>query len=300
MGNRIHSVRTDLAMEARQLWAEEAADTSALPGVRAREEERRGFHVTTVSILDEAGEKALCKPKGEYITLELDKLLRREENAFADCAGLLAELVGSLLEDGATSFLVVGLGNEAITPDAIGPWTLDSLLVTRHLKEQGYAEFQHFSSVSALRCGVLGTTGLEAARLAALAAGEVKPDAVIAVDALASRELDRLCRTVQISDTGIVPGSGVGNARSELSRRTLGVPVIAIGVPTVVDAATLAADLARRAGAELDSEALPAPGMIVTPRDIDRSAHDAAKLVGYALDLALHPGLTVEDIDMLL
>jgi len=300
MEDHVRSIRTDLALEARQLWREQTEDTAELPGVRARETERRGFQVTTVSVLDAEGEKALCKPKGEYVTLELDKLLRREENAFADCAAVLAEILRSLLGDGARRFLVVGLGNETITPDAIGPWTLESLLVTRHLKEQGYAEFENFSSVSALRCGVLGTTGLEAARLAALAAGEVKPDAVIAVDALASRDPDRLCRTVQISDTGIVPGSGVGNSRSELSRRTLGVPVIAIGVPTVVDAATLAADLARKAGVELAPEAIPATGMMVTPRDIDRGAHDAAKLVGYALDLALHPGLTVEDIDMLL
>lgn len=296
-----YTMRTDLALEARQLWAESAQETTELPGVRSIEEQRDGFAVTTVSILDQAGADALCKPIGDYITIELDRYIRREENAFAQCAALLAEkltdLLGGLGEN--SRFLVIGLGNDAITPDAIGPWALDHLLVTRHLKERQVPDFAHFSSVAALRAGVLGTTGVESAQLAEIVTRAIRPDAVIAIDALASREMHRLCRTVQLSSTGIVPGSGVGNARSELSRSTLGVPVIAIGVPTVVDAATLAADLAAQAGLELDTNRLPEPGMIVTTRDIDRCARDAAKLVGYGLDLALHPGLTVEDVDML-
>ena len=268
------SPRTDLALESKRLAS---ADTGELEGVKAEEFVHNGFPVTRVSIVNQAGSDKLCKPIGDYYTLELDKLIRREENSFSDCVSALGGIIGRLLGK-VSNILVIGLGNAAITPDAIGPWAIDNVLVTRHLKD--LPEFARFSSVSALRPGVLGTTGLEAAKITKLVAGEVKPDAVIVIDALASAEPERLCRTVQITDTGIVPGSGVGNARAELSKNTLGMPVIAIGVPTVTDAAV--------------------PGMIVTPRDIDRSARDAAKLVGYGINLALHEGLTVEDIDMLI
>jgi len=289
------SIRTDLALEAR---ACALPDSGELPGVRCIEQEQDGFPVTRVSVLDDRGASVLCKPIGEYITLELDKLIRREENAFADCAGVLAHIIKELLGN-VSRVLVIGLGNDAITPDAIGPWTLESVLVTRHLKEHNIPEFASFASVSALSPGVLGTTGLEAAKIAKLLADEVQPEAVIVIDALASREMHRLCRTVQITDTGIIPGSGVGNARAEISKNTLGVPVIAIGVPTVVDAATIVIEMAENSGLDIDESALPQPGLIVTPRDIDRSARDAAKLVGYAINLALHEGLSVEDVDML-
>ncbi len=130
---------------------------------------------------------------------------------------------------------------------------------------------------------------------------EARPDAVIAVDALASRSADRVCRTVQITDSGIVPGSGVGNARRELSRATLGIPVVALGVPTVVDAATLVLDLTRDAGVELDGESLRRQcPMIVTPREIDSNVNDISRLIGYGINLALHQGLTVEDVDLFL
>ena len=149
--------------------------------------------------------------------------------------------------------------------------------------------------------GVLGTTGIESSDLVRAVVQRLRPDAVIVIDALASREPRRLCRTVQLSDTGIVPGSGVGNARQAISREVLGVPVIAVGVPTVVDAATLTLDLAAGAGADLGSADFGEAGnMIVTPRDIDKYVRDAAKLIGYGLNLALHEGLTVEDVDMFL
>ena len=297
------SPRTDLALEARTLRATELSDSEELPGVSVCESDISGFKVTTVSVLDDVGANSLCKPIGKYITIETDRLISREENAFAQCAELLAgqlkTLLGRALGPDAR-ILVIGLGNEAITPDAIGPWTLEHLLVTRHLKERQLPDFAHFSAVSALRAGVLGTTGIESALLVQIVSAAVKPDVVIAVDALASCQLSRLCRTVQLTDTGITPGSGVGNSRAELSEKTLSVPVIAIGVPTVVDASTLAADLVQNAGISITPDKLPATGMIVTPRDIDRSARDAAKLVGYGLNLAFHDGLTLEDIDMLL
>lgn len=295
-------IRTDLAVEARQLWHESAVGTTELPGVRARETREDGFEVTVVEILDRQGEEALGKPAGKYITLELDALIRREENSFARAASLLSRQLRELIasEDGG-SYLVAGLGNRGITPDAIGPETVDHVLVTRHLKEKLPEDFSAFRPVSAVCSGVLGTTGIESGDLVRAVVEKVKPTAVFAVDALASRNTERLCRTVQLADTGIVPGSGVGNARQALNRETLGVPVVAIGVPTVVDAATLTLDLASRSGISLDAAAFGQIGsMIVTPRDIDKNVRDIAKLIGYGLNLAFHPDITIEEIDMLL
>jgi len=235
--------RTDLAVEAEAIHRSAAAVTE-LPGVRAEETNRRGFSVTEVHVLDAAGENALCKPIGDYYTLALDPLLRREDDAFENAAQTLAELLRGvlpLMPD--ASVLVVGLGNRAITPDAVGPDAIDSVMVTRHLREQLPEHFGQFRPVAALAAGVLGTTGVESADMIRALAAHLHPDAIIAVDALACAELDRLGRTVQLTDTGITPGSGVGNDRAGLSRDTLGVPVYAIGVPTVVDAATLTLDV---------------------------------------------------------
>ena len=299
----IPSKRTDLASEARELWRSGARETDELPGVEASETEEQGFPVTTVRVLDERGETELCKPIGEYVTVELDALTRREADAFTRAAEVLAAHIREMLHlDGEERLLVVGLGNAAITPDAVGPQALDYVLVTRHLKQRMPQDFAAFRDVAALRAGVLGTTGMESAELVSAAAEKLRPDRVIVIDALASCRLDRLCRTVQLSDTGIVPGSGVGNHRAALTRDTLGVPVLALGVPTVVEAATLAGELAERAGVtDLDAERFGADGsMIVTPRDIDRSVHDAAKLLGFAVDLAAHRGLRTEDVELFL
>lgn len=298
----ISKIRTDLAIEAQELWRESMGKATQLDGVRARHERRGGFGVSVVEILDERGEQALGKPRGKYVTVELDALLRREENAFSDACELISEqlrdIFGLSPEGGV---LVAGLGNRAITPDAVGPETVDSVMVTRHLREQLPEYFGSFRPVSALCSGVLGTTGIESGSMVSAVAEKLRPELIVAVDALASRRTDRLCRTVQISDTGIIPGSGVGNSRQALSRDNLGVPVIALGVPTVVDAATLTLDLAARSGAELDPEAFGEDGqMIVTPRDIDKNVKDISKLLGYSLNLALHDGLSISDVDMFL
>jgi len=295
-------IRTDLAIEAHELWREEAGKCGELAGVRSRRSHKEGFAVSTVEILDARGEEALGKPRGRYVTIELDGFLRREENSFPTACELLARELKKMLKMEKTgSILVIGLGNRSITPDAIGPDTVDCVMVTRHLKEHMPVDFAALRPVAALCSGVLGTTGIESSALAEAVCGELRPEAVIAVDALASREMDRLCRTIQIADTGIVPGSGVGNARKALNRETLGVPVIALGVPTVVDAATLALELASRAGADPDPRRFgELGGMIVTPRDIDRSVKDIAKVLGYGINLAVHEGLTVSDVDMFL
>lgn len=290
-------IRTDLALEARELWSKNAANTSSLPGVRAVQDRVEGFLRTTVEVLDETGAQALGKPVGRYVTIELDALCRREENAFARAASLLANTLRSLLAD-SRNLLVAGLGNRAITPDAVGPLTADCILATRHLRRRLPETFGSFGEVAVLRTGVLGTTGLESAELVEAVVRGIRPDCVVAVDALASCQPERLCRTVQIADTGIIPGSGVGNRRAALNRETLGIPVVAIGVPTVVDAPTMLAHCSP--GDTSQGERNGLGSLMVTPRDIDRSVHDISRLLGYSINLAAHPGLRISDVDMLL
>ena len=186
--------------------------------------------------------------------------------------------------------LVAGLGNQAMTPDALGPGCLSHLLITRHLK----SVLPDFRETAALSGGVVGTTGLEAAEWVRGAAEHMGPEAVIVVDALAARGLERLCSSIQISDTGLIPGSGVGNHRMALDRESLGVPVISVGVPTVVNLETIAHDLAGE-----DCQ-VPRKGFFLTPDAIDAKIQALSKILGYGISLALQPGLTAEDLDALL
>lgn len=291
--------RTDLALEAHELWRESAREATQLSGVEAREGEREGFPVTTVRILDQEGERALGKRRGTYVTLTTDGLARREEDAFGRAARAVAaeltELLGRLPADAPA--LVVGLGNRAITPDAIGPLVHSHTLATRHLVAGAPEHFASFRPVATLSTGVLGTTGVESEELVRAVCRAIRPACVVAVDALASRSLKRLCRTVQLADTGIAPGSGVGNHRQALDQDSLGVPVIAVGVPTVVDAATLAADLM---GADRPPDLGEGRELLVTPKDIDSQVADLSKAIGYGINLALQLGLTVADLDLLL
>lgn len=295
--------RTDLAIEAQEMWSESPENTTQLRGVAATESEREGYAVTKVEILDTMGEQALGKPMGQYVTVEMEGLQRREQDGFGRGARAIAgELTSLLPKDNKASVLVVGLGNRAITPDAIGPEVADFTLVTRHLVEQLPDQFGSFRSVSALAAGVLGTTGVESGEMVKGLVDKIQPQCVIAVDALASRSMNRVCRTVQLSNTGSVPGSGVGNHRSALNQETLGIPVIAIGVPTVVDGATLCADVLEEAGAGvIDPSALQGSGsdLMVTPKDIDQQIRDLSKVIGYGINLALQPDLSLADVEML-
>jgi len=291
--------RTDLALEARELWRESAGETTKLSGVEAWEGEREGVPVTTVRILDEEGERELGKPRGSYVTLTLEGLERREDDilgrAAQAVAGELTALLKGVAADGLV--LVAGLGNRAITPDAIGPRVHEHTLVTRHLVERAPEHFGGMRPVASLAAEVLGSTGVESGEVVKAVCEKIRPACVVAVDALASRSLERLCRTVQLSDTGIHPGSGVGNHRFSLTRESLGVPVIAVGVPTVVDCGTLAADLT-------DSEEPPAlregGELLVTPKDIDSQVADLARVVSLGLNLALQPELGIEDLELLM
>lgn len=290
--------RTDLAVEA----IENHKTAAALPHVRQSDRMLEGFAVHEVRILSEDAAREIGKPQGRYLTLELDALIHREEDAFPRACKALSTLLRELLprpNDGPV--LIAGLGNRMITPDAIGPQTADHVIATRHLVAQSPAIFADWRPVSALAPGVLGQTGVETGEVICGVLDRVRPAAVIAVDALAAGRLSRLLRTVQLADTGITPGAGVGNARAALNEETLGVPVIAVGVPTVVDGATLAHEISSQLGQPaceaLDDLSQP---VMITTRDIDREVADISRMIGYAVNMALHPHLSVADIDLYL
>lgn len=290
--------RTDLAVEA----IENHKTAAALPHVRQSDRTLEGFAVHEVRILSEDAAREIGKPQGRYLTLELDALIRREEDAFPRACKALSTLLRELLprpNDGPV--LIAGLGNRMITPDAIGPQTADHVIATRHLVAQSPEVFADWRPVSALAPGVLGQTGVETGEVICGVLDRVRPAAVIAVDALAAGRLSRLLRTVQLADTGITPGAGVGNVRAALNKETLGVPVIAVGVPTVVDGATLAHEISSQLGQPaceaLDDLSQP---VMITTRDIDREVADISRMIGYAVNMALHPHLSVADIDLYL
>jgi len=287
--------RTDLALEAHELWQENTQTTTRLSGVRAEDTQTEGFAVHTVHILDEEGSSALGKPVGRYITLELDGLLRREEDAFPRSVQAISTLLKPLLPPEG-EVLIAGLGSRTITPDLVGPLAAEHTLVTRHLVEHLPQQFGHFRSSAAVIPGVLASTGVESGMLVQALSDRLQLACVIVVDALAARSVERLCRTVQISDSGITPGSGVGNHRMTLNAQTLGIPVIAIGVPTVVSGSTLVMDLL---GKE-DDTGLPGGDLFVTPKEVDSRVADLSRVIGYGISMALNPDLTVEDLDLLL
>ena len=272
------TTRTDLALESVQA-ACSGVETGTISGVRSRERTREGYAVTDIRVEDEDGAQALGKPVGRYVTVDLGPYFRREADYFARGVRCLAGELAALLPEGPV--LAAGLGNRAMTCDAVGPASIDNLLVTRHMIRAMPRQFADFRPVAAVCPGVLARTGLEALELVRGAVERVRPAAVIAVDALAARDSARLCATVQLSDTGLVPGSGVGNRRSALDRGTLGVPVIAVGIPTVVDAD-------------------PRAGLFLTPRDIDQRIRELGRLLGYGITLALQPSLTAADVTALL
>lgn len=294
--------RSDLAMECHEIWKETAGRGKTLAGVREQTRTVCGYEAHEVVISSESGAKALGRPCGTYTSIDLTTYWGRSDGFFPRAVKAVGTELKDLIGEKPESVLVVGLGNASMTPDAIGPEALQSLLVTRHLTRSYGDLFGAFCPVSALSAGVTGTTGMESAEIVRGAAAETEPAAVIVIDALASRRLGRLGTTVQLSDTGIVPGSGVGNHRAALNEKTLGVPVYAIGVPTVVDAATLTCDVLEEAGmADLDPAALRGydEAVFVTTREIDAQVRELARVIGYGVNFALQ-NLTVEEITSLL
>lgn len=258
----MRTIRTDLAVEAHEYYT--GSGQRAIAGVETEQSRTDGCEITRVKIVSKEGEDALHKPQGEYITVEIRDMMRLSAAGKEAVGAVVGRQIRELLnrcgiaeED---EILVVGLGNWDITPDALGPKTVSKLIVTRHLLEY-IPEMPKGGtrSVCAVSPGVLGITGMETGEMVSGLTQRVKPKAVIAVDALASRSTKRIGVTIQMSDTGISPGSGIGNRRKELTRHTLGIPVIAVGVPMVVDAATVAEDalesvLEQEGGAEMLSE----------------------------------------------
>lgn len=289
-------IRTDLALER----AGELEEGGGLPrGVSVKKEHRHGIESTVVTISTKAGEAAIGKPKGTYVTVELGSVLRREKGSFDGAVACIADYLRGMLKlPNRLPVLVAGLGNREVTPDAIGPLTADHILVTRHMVAAVPETFGEFRPVSATVPGVLGTTGVESAETVRALVERIGAAAVIAVDALAARDTGRLCSTLQISNTGISPGSGIGNRRNALDQKTIGCPVIALGVPTVTDAATMASDLFQRAGMEVEEEQLRkvSTGMIVTSGDIDRRVREIARVLAYSINGALHEDLTLEEL----
>lgn len=292
-----NSRKIDLAWEAKELWENSAEKTGALSGIKAEEKTLFGYDLTRVEVLNREGERALGKPCGLYLTLTLPDLPQEREEIYSVAQAVSAMLMElpSLPQTGQA--LVAGLGNRQVTPDALGPQTVDTLLVTRHLTTQLPETFGSFRPVSALAAGVTGTTGMESGEIIGAVIEKLKPSCLIAVDALAARRQDRVCRTIQVSDTGIVPGSGVGNARMALDKHNLGIPVIAVGIPTVVDAATLCMDLLEDAPFDASQFRKEGAEWFVTPRNIDSEIHTLSRILSLGISSALHVDISVENVD---
>ncbi|MGM7721057.1 GPR endopeptidase [uncultured Metabacillus sp.] len=246
-----YSVRTDLAVEARAMALEQtgrqtAVDSSNIAGVIIKEWEEDGINLSFLEIKEE-GSKAVGKKPGKYLTMQMEGIRQKDSELQEKVVEAFAKHFSQFLSDlnipKDASCLVVGLGNWNVTPDALGPLTVENLLITRHLfKLQPENVEEGFRPVSAIAPGVMGLTGIETSDIISGVIEQSKPDFVIAIDALAARSIERVNTTIQISDTGIHPGSGVGNKRKALSQETFGIPVIAIGIPTVVDAVSITSD----------------------------------------------------------
>lgn len=309
--------RTDLALEEKERFEEDDVEVS---GVSIEEEydEEREVKVTKVSIFTEKGAKVMGKPKGHYITLEAPNMSVPDDEYHREISVVLAKYIRQLIpkQKEEQSVLIVGLGNREITPDALGPDVVGNLLITRHIVEE-YGKMalgkDRINKISGIVPGVMSQTGMEASEIVRGIVDETKPDYVIAIDALAARSTRRLNRTIQIADTGIHPGSGVGNHRNGLNLKSLGVPVIAIGVPTVVDAATIVNDTMENLITAMEQSEhlksigdtlnlfnatekyqlireLIAPhlnGMFVTPKDIDETIKRIGFTISEALNIAL-------------
>lgn len=321
------SIKTDLALEVAQMLTKETPETE-LEGVKVsvKETKDKDISVTWVEILNEKGAETMGRPIGNYITLESEAMKINEIEKHEEIISVLSKNLIELcdLRENST-ILVVGLGNWNVTPDALGPKVISKILVTRHLRDNLPEEIDDsVRPVSAVSPGVMGITGIETGEIVKGIVERTKPDIVIAIDALAARRASRINATIQMTDTGVAPGAGVGNKRMALDKETLGVPVIAIGVPTVVDAATLVNDTmdnlidsmmgqAKTGGEfykmleELDKEEKfllineilnPYVGnLFVTPKEVDAVIERLTNIISNSINIALHPGIDIEDIN---
>lgn len=318
------NIRTDLAVEAKEIYEKESK--SQMKGVASEVKTVNDIKVTIVRIENDEGENIMKKPKGTYVTIDMPKNTHYDSELMLDVSNVLSEELSSLikLEESMTA-LVVGLGNWNVTPDALGPKVVSKIMVTRHLKQLIPDSIDEgVRPVCALAPGVLGLTGMETSEIIKGVVDKIKPNLLICIDALASRKMERVNTTIQLGNTGISPGSGVGNRRMEISEKTLGIPVIAIGVPTVVDAATMANDtidlvlddminmssrgsefydmlrkVDKNEKQRLIEEILnPYVGnLMVTPKEVDIVIDSVSKVIANGINLALQPALEMEQIN---
>ncbi|MGN9164644.1 GPR endopeptidase [Tissierellaceae bacterium HCP3S3_D8] len=318
------NIFTDLAVENREIYREDSK--REVEGVSVDIKEEQNYTVTVVDVLDDHGSKIIQKPIGKYITIDVPNLDKTDEDLKDEISIVLSKELKSITEIyKRDKVLIIGLGNWNISSDSLGPKVIDRVLVTRQFFISYNKESdESMANVAAMSPGVMGITGIETGDIVKGIVDKIRPDLVIAVDALSSRKMSRISTTIQISDSGINPGSGIGNNRRALSEETLGVPVIAIGIPTVVNAATLASDtidliidslkkeadvgkefyellekLSNEEKYTLIEEVLnPFMGnVVVTPKDIDVIIDDLSIIIANGLNIALHPGIDLKDVN---
>ena len=321
------NVRTDLVLEAREIYKENHKDEGDIDGIEVIEETEKNIKVTTVKVKNEDGAKKIGKPKGNYITIDIPDFTAYDGETMDRVSQVVSEVLGRLIKnDTEKTALIVGLGNWQVTPDALGPKVTEKIMVTRHLQTvMPEAIDDSVRPVCSIVPGVLGVTGIETVEIIKGVVEKIKPDLVICIDALAARRVQRVNTTIQIGDTGISPGAGVGNNRKQINEENLGVKVIAIGVPTVVDAITIANDtidlvvdslisnsssgndfykmlksLDKNEKENLIKEVMSSKtntDMIVTPKDIDLVINSLSKIIANGINMAVQPNMDMEEIN---
>ncbi len=297
-------LRTDLALEAKEMYHDKAKDITDIEGVKATSREEDGVIVTHVEVLNQKGSYSIGKPIGNYYTFEMPDFKEVGYAYYYIVTELLSEHLQQIISDLKNkTILVAGLGNRQITSDALGPFTVDKLIVTRHLHELVPDKTKGLGSICAISPSVLGMTGIETAEIIKGVCEKIKPAALIVVDALASRKMQRVATTIQMSDTGINPGSGIGNNRKEISEKTIGIPVVSIGVPMVVDVITIAYDAVLKNCTQcgdllkkLEEKKQGSSTLFtVTPKDIDKLTLQMANIISAAINISAH-NIQIDDI----
>ena len=321
------NVRTDLVLEAREIYKENHKNEPDIDGIEVIEEREKDINVTTVKVKNQEGAEKIGKPKGNYITIDMPEFTAYDGETMDRVSLVVSEVLGRLISnDIEKTALIVGLGNWQVTPDALGPKVTEKIMITRHLQTvMPEIIDDSVRPVSSISPGVLGITGIETVEIIKGVVEKVKPDLVICIDALAARRVERVNSTIQIGDTGISPGAGVGNNRKQINQENLGVKVIAIGVPTVVDAITITNDtidlvvdslikssssgtdfykmlksLDKNEKENLIKEVISSKtnlDMIVTPKDIDLIINSLSKIIANGINMALQPNMDMEEIN---
>lgn len=321
------NIRTDLVLEAREIYKQSHKDEVDIDGVEVIEERENDIKVTTVKVKNEEGVRKIGKPKGNYITIDMPEFTAYDGETMDRVSQVVSEVLRRLIKINVKkNILIVGLGNWQVTPDALGPKVTEKIMVTRHLQTvMPEAIDDSVRPVCSIAPGVLGITGIETVEIIKGVVEKIKPDLVICIDALAARRIERVNTTIQIGDSGIAPGAGVGNNRKQINEETLGVKVIAIGVPTVVDAITIANDtidllidslirnsssgndfykmlksLDKNEKERLIKEVMstkPDSEMIVTPKDIDLVINSLSKIIANGINMAVQPNMDMEEIN---